>query len=99
MRKAAFLLTLVISVSCQHKGSGHKRSSDSTPPQDSDGGKDPTLGSIGCESIPLSWEEALKDTKNNAFLAKIFAQNDSTESEKMLEAYRKKIADCKVSPQ
>jgi hypothetical protein len=54
---------------------------------------------MGCESIPVSWEEALKDTKNNAFLAKIFAQSDSTESEKMLEAYRKKIADCKVSPQ
>ena len=95
MRKVAIVLGLIAVFSCQHKGSP-KRTQRVDPEVPNNPEKPDNPGVVeACDSISADWRGALKSSRNNAFLAKVFVQQDEAVRNKILVDYEAKKESCK----
>jgi hypothetical protein len=92
MRKLAIILGLITVLSCQHKGSS--KGTDRVDPEDSNNPDKPGVVQT-CESLSADWRGALKSSRNNAFLAKVFVQQDEAVRDKLLQDYEALKESCK----
>ncbi len=94
MRKVAIVLGLIVVVSCQHKGSS--KGTDRVDKEDPNNPEKPGNPAVvqACGSISADWREALKSSRNNAFLAKVFVQQDEVVRDKILKDYEALKESC-----